>query len=148
MMGVQSVVLFWKKDSFWRRETEHQKNRRILNSDNISKPVNATKMEEMASEGPSESTDDEAGSSSQTRDGEIALPEAMADPKDKEHVHGDKGFVHMIEQRLRTEWLAERNEAISEAAGTKSARSIAQTSAPSSAPATPGGTRVRWEDHT
>ena len=47
-MALKSVTFFWQKESFWRRETKHQKRGRVLQGDNISNPIKATKMKEMA----------------------------------------------------------------------------------------------------
>lgn len=92
--GASSVLLFWRKDSFWRRENEHQRRNRVIQSDNISKPMHAIKQSTMPerqatqdgilNNGPgtsaggesSGSADDAEGvdSRTQTTDGSEAMP--------------------------------------------------------------------------
>jgi hypothetical protein len=158
--NIEGVALFWRKDSFWRKENEHQKSRKIIHSDNISKPMEPKKMDEIPNEKngeeeapSSESADEEAASSSQTRGDDdvvvqVTVPKAVAHPKDKESAGGRSDFIHNIEERIRKEWLAERNEAVSEVNGKSRQHNLQDLSAPSSAPGTPGGTRIRWQDES
>lgn len=161
-MGTKSLALFWRKDSFWRRETEHQKSQkraRMLHSDNISKPIRATKMTEMETReskpeeeqhGSSENTDEDAASdqiTSQPAYQKINHPEAVAMVKDKQNPLHSSALLHALNNSLRKEWQEERSEAEREAEPkTILLDNSTEEDDQSSVPGTPGGSRVRFVD--
>lgn len=48
--GVKCLILFWRQDSFWRRENSHQRRNRIINADNISRPLDPVKEQVIENE--------------------------------------------------------------------------------------------------
>lgn len=158
VLGLQSVFFFWQKDSFWRKETEYQKNRRVLRSDNISKPMNAEKLSSIEGEvsgnsdrdstdhiAMNESTDEEAVDAISKRVDPVApsRPNPTANPNDTvRHGASAGGYADAIKKLYNDEWKRERKEAIDEA----SRRKHLQSSTPNS-DASGSIARVRWQDH-
>lgn len=136
--GVKSIALFWRKDSFWRKENAHQRQQRLIKESKISRPIKATKMASMEQdqtegEGSSDSNQEEGSvsaeiqvvdtaesaanklSSSETVE-EVQKPELAADPKDKQGASDRKRetWLQSVEHALERELQREREQAIRE----------------------------------
>lgn len=168
--GTTSVALFWRKDSFWRRENAHQRQRRILQGDNISRPIKATKMiaieeskplgsgverledSDTSAEGeqgsrstsPAQTTN--AAGESDGAEADVQKPEPTADVKDKQDAN--QTFLAGVRHALEQEMQQERDEAQREGDyGRDRARRLDEQlkrTETGSIPGTPGGSRVRF----
>ncbi|UZJ51572.1 hypothetical protein CBS101457_000892 [Exobasidium rhododendri] len=162
--GIKSVVLVWRKDSFWRKETKHQKRQRqqkVLQSHSIGKPMNATAMSTMMEtraerEQNQKDQDQIQESNSNGEEGislqsevqpqqPVVIPEPIANIKDKQHAEPRSvGIIQIVGNSLREEWQAENREAIREAMSKVHGDLGQRGESSSSIPGTPNGSRVRF----
>lgn len=160
-VGLGHVVVFWRKDSFWRKENKHQMLVRQRGSV-ISAPRNAKRTSAIEERSAAPSTP----SQQQQQQGEEApstptMPKPAHVPSAAPHAGGDGpgSWGAQLQDALRREMMAERKEARDEEqkrvsrllaqAGTSSRplNGVGDTAAgeQDGGPATPGGSKVRFE---